>query len=144
MQNLRTQSPAQIVAPARRPGLLNENCKAAGSGVAGAESRGVRPEPDRPTATRLEHGCLEDEVTILWQEHGPENARQRAADKSVSKSAARSKEPSDLDQPKFFELVVSLLVIMLLAVAAVAYQVNEMLEPLFSMVERLVRWMLGG
>ena len=77
------------------------------------------------------------------EEHGPENPDKEPL-KIRIEIGYPDKEPSDLDQPKFFELVVSLLVIMLLAVAAVAYQVNEMLEPLFSMVERLVRWMLGG
>ena len=102
----------------------------------------MRPEPDRPTATVWSMDALKTRSNPL-EEHGPENPDKEPLIIRIE-IGYPDKEPSDLDQPKFFELVVSLLVIMLLAVAAGAYQVNEMLEPLFSMVERLVRWMLGG
>ena len=77
------------------------------------------------------------------EEHGPENPDKEPL-KIRIEIGYQDKEPSDLDLQGCFGAVIFFLVIMLLAVAAVAYQVNEMLEPLFSMVERLVRWMLGG
>ena len=75
------------------------------------------------------------------EEPGPENPDKEPL-KIRIEFVGPDKELSDLQG--CFEVVVFILVTMGVVVVVLAYQVNEMLEPLFSMVERLVRWMLGG
>ena len=85
-------------------------------------------------------GALKTRANPL-EEPGPDNPDKEPL-KIRIEIVGPDKELSDLQG--CFGAVVFFLVTMVLTVAVAVHQTYEFLEPLFSMVERLVRWMLGG